>query len=117
MDTLTYAVALSRSGDGRSCSVYTYDSNGSQKSKIDTDSKADAISVYKDKIALLDGNTANVYNTKGDKVFATETGAGSKNIILSSDTTDYVLSVNQIRFIELNNNQKATEKVATDDKA
>lgn len=30
MDTLTYAVALSRSGDGRSCSVYTYDSNGSQ---------------------------------------------------------------------------------------
>ncbi|WP_418715915.1 hypothetical protein, partial [Bilophila wadsworthia] len=45
-------------GDGRSCSVYTYDSNGSQKSKIDTDSKADAISVYKDKIALLDGNTA-----------------------------------------------------------
>ena len=117
MDTLTYAVALSRSGDGRSCSVYTYDSNGSQKSKIDTDSKADAISVYKDKIALLDGNTANVYNTKGDKVFATETGAGSKNIILSSDTTAYVLSVNQIRFIELNNNQKATEKVATDDKA
>ena len=83
----------------------------------DTDSKADAISVYKDKIALLDGNTANVYNTKGDKVFATETGAGSKNIILSSDTTAYVLSVNQIRFIELNNNQKATEKVATDDKA
>ena len=117
MDTLTYAVALSRSGDGRSCSVYTYDSNGSQKSKIDTDSKADAISVYKDKIALLDGNTANVYNTKGDKVFATETGAGSKNIILSSDTTAYVLSVNQIRFIELNNNQKATEKVATDDNA
>ena len=88
-----------------------------KKSKIDTDSKADAISVYKDKIALLDGNTANVYNTKGDKVFATETGAGSKNIILSSDTTAYVLSVNQIRFIELNNNQKATEKVATDDKA
>ena len=117
MDTLTYAVALSRSGDGRSCSVYTYDSNGSQKSKIDTESRADSISVYKDKIALLDGNTANVYNTNGEKIFSTDTGAGSKCIVLSSDTTAYVLSVNQIRFVELNNNQRATDKAATDDNA
>lgn len=117
MDTLTYAVALSRSGDGRSCSVYTYDSNGSQKSKIDTESRADSISVYKDKIALLDGNTANVYNTNGEIIFSTDTGAGSKRIVLSSDTTAYVLSVNQIRFVELNNNQRATDKAATDDNA
>ena len=118
MDTSTYYVALSRSGDGGSCSVFTYDSNGSQKSKVDTDSRADSISVYKDKIALLDSNVANVYNTNGDKVFETETGAGSKRIILSSDTTAYVLSVNQIRFLELNNNsQKATDSVSTKDNA
>lgn len=117
MDTSTYVVALSRSGDGRSCSVFTYDSNGSQNSKVDTDSRADSISVYKDKIALLDSNVANVYKTNGEKVFETETGAGSKSIVLSSDTTAYVLSVNQIRFIELNNNKKATDNASTKDNA
>ncbi|WP_405352714.1 DUF5711 family protein [Ruminococcus sp.] len=114
MDTSTFAVALSRSGDGRSCTVFNYDSNGSQRDKIETDSRADAISIYKDKIALLDGNIANVYNTRGDKIYASETGAGSKNIILSSDTTAYVLSVNQIRFVELSKNQVASEQVATE---
>ncbi len=117
MDTSTYAVALSRSGDGRSCSVYIYNSNGSEDSKLETDSKADSISIYKDKIALLDGNTANVYNTKGDKLYATDTGAGSKSIVLSSDTTAYVLSVNQIRFIVLNKDQNTTQDVATNDNA
>lgn len=116
-DTSTYAVALSRSGDGRSCSVINFDSNGAQRSKIDTDSRADSISVYKDKIALLDGNTANVYNTNGDKIFTADTGAGSKRIILSSDTTAYVLSVNQVRFVELSKNQSSTESPATPDKA
>ena len=66
---------------------------------------------------MLDGNTANVYNTNGEIIFSTDTGAGSKRIVLSSDTTAYVLSVNQIRFVELNNNQRATDKAATDDNA
>lgn len=115
MDTSSYAVALSRSGDGRSCSVYMYDANGSQQSKVDTESRADSISVYKNKIALLDANTANVYNTNGEKLYEADTGAGSKKIILSSDTTAYVMGVNQIRFIELSKSKSSG--AATNDNA
>ena len=109
-DTSSYAVALSRSGDGRSCTVNQYNSNGDMTSSVDTNNRADSISLYKDKIALLDGNTACVYNTKGNALFSKDVGTGSKRIILSSDTTAYVLSVNQVRFVEFN-------KSSTDDTA
>ena len=109
-DTSTYAVALSRSGDGRSCTVQSYNSNGDMTSSVDTNNRADSISLYKDKIALLDGNTACVYNTRGNALYSKDVGTGSKRIILSSDTTAYVLSVNQVRFVELN-------KTSTEDTA
>ena len=101
-DTSSYAVALSRSGDGRSCTVMIYNSNGELSSKVETESRADSLSMYKDKVALLDGNTACVYNTKGTDLYKSDVGTGSKRLILSSDSTAYVLSVNQVRFFDFN---------------
>lgn len=102
-DTNTYTVALSRSGDGRSCALLQYNENGENKCAIDTEYTVDSLSSYKGAIAVLDGNTAYVYNTDGSQTFVGNTGTGSKKIVLTSDSTAYVLSVNQIRFIDFKN--------------
>ena len=43
------------------------------------------------------------YNQNGDLLYSTNPGTGSKKIVLASDYTAYILSVNQIRFIDLDN--------------
>lgn len=101
-DTNSYTVALSRSGDGRSCALVSYNDNGDQICSIDTEYKADSISMYKNVIAILDGNTAYLYNTDGTLTFSGDMGTGAKQIALTSNSTLYVLSVNQIRFIDMN---------------
>ena len=102
-DTSTYTMALSRSGDGRSVALISYNSNGEAQYTINTEHKADSLSVYKGTVAILDGNVVYGYNQKGDLLYSTNSGTGSKKIVLASDYTAYILSVNQIRFIDLDN--------------
>lgn len=112
-DTATYTVALSRSGDGKSCVLMQYKYNGDALYSIETEYSADSISVYKGRVLILDGNTAYVYNTDGKMIFSADAGTGAKKIIMTSDSTAYVLCSNQIRFIDfnanLNENQDKTE--------
>ena len=84
--------------------------NGAPKNKkkhgevlntINTEHKADSISVYKGTAAILDGNVVYGYNQKGDLLYSANSGTGSKKVVLASDYTAYILSVNQIRFIDL----------------
>ncbi len=100
-DTNTYTVALSKSGDGRSCVLMQYNSNGDNNMTVDADCKADSVSSYKGVIAVLDGNIVYGYNSKGEQLYAANAGTGSKRIVLTGDSTAYVLSVNQIRLIDL----------------
>ena len=100
-DTSTYTMALSRSGDGRSVALISYNSNGEAQYTINTEHKADSLSVYKGTVAILDGNVVYGYNQNGDLLYSTNSGTGSKKIVLASDYTAYILSVNQIRFITL----------------
>lgn len=100
-DTSTYTMALSRSGDGRSVALINYNSNGEVQNTINTEHKADSISVYKGTVAILDGNVVYGYNQKGDLLYSANSGTGSKKVVLASDYTAYILSVNQIRFIDL----------------
>ncbi len=102
-DTSSYAVALSRNGDGRSCAVLEYTDGGEKLCSVDTEYSAESLSMYKGIMAVLDGNTAYVYNTDGDLLYSCNTGTGSKKIVLTSDSTAYVLSVNQVRFFDLKN--------------
>lgn len=106
-DTNSFALALSKSGDGRSCVLEIYNDNGEKSSSIDTNYGAESLSLYKGTIAVLDGNTAYGFNSDGNMLYACDTGTGSKRIILSSDSTAYVLSVNQIRFFDLKNTSTA----------
>ena len=50
---------------------------------------------------ILDGNVVYGYNQKGDLLYSANSGTGSKKVVLASDYTAYILSVNQIRFIDL----------------
>lgn len=100
-DTNSFALALSKSGDGRSCVIEIYNDNGEKTSSIDTDYGAESISLYKGTVAILDGNTAYGFNSEGTQLYSCDTGTGSKRIILTSDNTAYVLSVNQVRFFDL----------------
>ena len=68
------------------------------------------LSVYKGTVAILDGNVVYGYNQNGDLLYSTNSGTGSKKIVLASDYTAYILSVNQIRFIDL-------DSVSSDDTA
>ena len=47
-------MALSRSGDGRSVALISYNSNGEAQYTINTEHKADSLSVYKGTVAILD---------------------------------------------------------------
>lgn len=99
-DTNSFALALSKSGDGRSCVIEIYNDNGEKVHSVNSNSGAESISLYKDTIAVLDGNTAYGFDGEGNKLFTCETGSGSKRLILTSNTSGYVLSVNQIRFFD-----------------
>ncbi len=98
----SFALALSKSGDGRSCILATYDDNGGKTAEIETDNGADAFSVYKGTLAVLDGNTLYAYNSLGELKYTADAGTGAKAALLTSDTKAYVLSVNQIRLIDFN---------------
>ena len=108
-DTSSFALALSKSGDGRSCVLEIYNDNGDNTSSVDTSYGAESMSLYKGTIAVLDGNTAYGFNSEGNQLYACNTGTGSKRIILTSDNTAYVLSVNQIRFFDLKNTSTPDE--------
>lgn len=110
-DTNSFTLALSRSGDGRSCVLKTYNDKGEEKTSIDTDYGAKSLAMYKGTIGVLDGNIAYTYNQSGELTNQCYTGTGSKKIILDSDKTAYVLSINQIRYLDLS--KKSTDDTVT----
>ena len=97
----TFSLALSKSGDGRSCSLITYNDSGEKIAEANNDFGADSLSTYKGTIATLDGNTIYVYDSAGNLRHTAFAGTGAKRIILCSDTEAFVLSVNQVRKIDL----------------
>ena len=103
-DTKSFAIALSKSGDGRSCTLISYNDNGDVTSSIDTANGAESISMYKGTIAVLDGNTVCGYEAKsGLIIYSCDAGTGTKRLILTSDGKGYILSINQIRLIDFTN--------------
>ena len=105
MSTRSFALALSKSGDGRSCSLIRYNDGGDQIAAIDTEYGAKSFSVYKGTMAVLDGNTVYTFNNDGNVNNTCDAGTGAKSMILSSDSHAYVLSVNQVRFFDLANSE------------
>lgn len=97
----TFSLALSKSGDGRSCTLITYNDSGDKVAEADNNYGAESLSTYKGTIATLDGNMIYAYDSAGNLRYSCYAGTGAKRIILCSDTEAFVLSVNQVRKIDL----------------
>lgn len=101
--TGSFALALSKSGDGRNCTLISYNDNGDKIAEVDNPYGADSFSVFKGTMAVLDGNVIYAYNSSGELVSACDAGTGARALCLTSDRSAYVLSINQIRLFDLNN--------------
>lgn len=97
----TFVLALSASGDGRTCRLNSYSDSGDERFSVDNPHGAESVSVFKNNIAVLDGNTVYSYNSNGELAFSGEAGTGSKSLVLTADNRAYVLSINQVRYVEL----------------
>ena len=107
--TGSFALALSKSGDGRSCTLISYNDNGDKIFEVDNKYGAESLSVLNGTMAVLDGNTIYAYNKAGELKYSCDAGTGSRAIILISDKTAYVLSINQIRLVDLSRNPATSD--------
>lgn len=98
-DTDCFVLSLSRSGDGRMCSIEYFNSDGSPQNVNDTDYAVDSISLYKGRIAILSGSTAYLFDTNGNEVSSADPGNGAKAIRLAGADSAYILGINEIRMI------------------
>lgn len=100
-ETGTFSLALSNSGDGRSCQLITYNDGGESLFSVDSGYGAQSISSYRGVIATLDGNMIYLFDSSGKLTYSCYAGTGAKRVILNSESEAYVLSVNQVRRIDL----------------
>lgn len=100
----TFSLALSKSGDGKHCALITYNDGGGAVHEADSEYGCDSLSTYKDTIATLDGNMIYTYGSSGKLRASSYAGTGAKKLLLSSDNDAFVLSVNQIRKIDISRN-------------
>ena len=99
--TNSFALALSKSGDGKNCLLVNYNDNGDKNYEVENEYGAESLSVFNGTIAVLDGNMIYAYNKSGDLKYSCDAGTGSSALILDSDKSAYVLSINQIRHVAL----------------
>ncbi|HCA05399.1 MAG TPA: hypothetical protein DEO32_05835 [Ruminococcaceae bacterium] len=99
--TNSFVLALSKSGDGRSCTLIRYNNGGGEILTVDNPYGAESVSVFKGTIAVLDGNMLYSYDGSGKLAFSGDAGTGARSFILTGDNRAFVMSVNQIRQIEL----------------
>lgn len=94
-------LSLSRSDDGRDCSIISLDTSGNEINNFSTEFKVFSIDVKDDKIAFLSSNTLYLYNSYGDTFGEWEVGTDAKSLILPKKDTAYILGVSEIRKVDL----------------
>lgn len=98
-DTSSFVVSLSRSGDGRQCTLKYISDKGEILNVNNSSRSVKSISLYKNRIAVLDENTCYIYDTGGNYLGKQDAGNGSKAVSLSSSDSAYVLGINEIRKV------------------
>lgn len=98
-DTNSFVLSLSRSGDGRTCSIQYINSAGETINVNDTNLAIESISLYKNRIAALDSDKCYLFDTDGNQLGKADAGNGSKAVRLSNADVAYVLGINEVRRI------------------
>lgn len=94
-------LSLSRSDDGRNCTVVTLDSSGREIGNFSTDLKIFSIDVKKDKLAMLSEDKLYMFNAYGDAFGNWQVGHDAKSVVLVQEKTAYILGVSELRKIIL----------------
>ena len=98
-DTGTLALSVSRSGDGRLCSIQFYDSKGEPIKSIDSKHRIESLSLYKNRVAVLASGKVHLYDSEGKDLGSADAGNGAKAVKLDGADSAYVLGINEIRRI------------------
>lgn len=99
--TGNFAVSLSRSGDGHSCTVQAINSRGEIIADAETQYKISALTLFKGNMYFLENNTVHCYDFNKNEISKGDSGTGAKQISVTTDGSVYVLGVNEIRKIEM----------------
>ncbi len=94
-------LSLSRSDDGRECSVVSLDTKGNETGSFQTNLKISSLDVKNDRIAVLSSNSLCVFNSYGDSFGEWEVGNDAKAALLPQEKTAYILGVSEIRKASL----------------
>lgn len=94
-------ISLSRSDDGRECSVISLDTDGNEVGSFATELKIFSLSAYADKIAFLSSDKLYIYNSYGDSFGQWEVGTDARKVILPQSKFAYILGVSEIRMVSL----------------
>ncbi len=97
-DTAELFISLSRSGDGRNCTVQCIDKSGSVNCKIETEFAASFTSSYKNRVAISDKNNIYLYTQNGDLISTTQVTGDSRQIRLIAPDLSVVLRLKDINL-------------------
>ena len=100
-DTDTFSVSLSRSGDGRNCDIYSFNTNGTVSKSFSTDLKVISLSTYKGRVALLTSDSVYLYDKGGSQVSVSEAGVDPRCVVLYTSSDAYVLDTSEIRSVAM----------------
>ena len=101
LDTNTYAISLSRSGDGRNCEIYSFNTNGTVDASFETEYMVKGISSYKNRVALLTPDVIYLYTEGGNKISEKEVTNEPRAVVLYTSDDAYVLDTNEINAIRI----------------
>lgn len=89
-------LSLSRSGDGRNCSIEVINSSADTEKTIETDLKITTLSSYKDRIAVCDADNIYFYRTSGELITSTDIPSDIVKVRLYSLNGAYLLGLDEI---------------------
>ena len=97
-DIGSLAVSLSRSGDGRNCTIQYIDDSGKVENTIETSLSANFISTYKNRVAICDTSKVYLYTISGDFLSEESVSKDSRQIRLLSPDSCAVLGIKDISY-------------------
>lgn len=90
-DTSELFLSLSRSGDGRNCTVFCISKSGSVDAEIESDFAATYTASYKNRVAISDKSRIYLYSMDGTHLATSDISGDSRQIrLISPDTAAYL---------------------------
>ncbi|MBQ4105594.1 MAG: hypothetical protein IJC86_04320 [Clostridia bacterium] len=100
-DVGVLALSLSRSGDGRNCSIEYINSSGNTEKTIETDLSLVSVSTFKDRVAVSDTAGVYIYRNSGDLLKSQDIASDCKQIRMFSVDGLYLLGLDDITAFKL----------------